>query len=125
MKSKRHDGGFTLLEVAVAMCATAVLSLGVMLAFSTSGTQDRGAYETTRTQSACVALMEQIEAFSFDQLMLLDGQQLSFASDRWTFQVAIDRVNADLLRITTGVAVTSDGSTPMQIVTLRSRKQEA
>lgn len=124
MRRQRNDAGFTLLEVGIAMAATAVLSMGVMLAFSTSGAQDRASYETTRNQNVCVAMMEQIEAMSFDGLQLLSGQYLVFPVDRWLFTVWIQQVTVDLISIETTVMIPGEASQTIRVTTLRARKQE-
>ena len=90
--SQRRQSGFTLIEVSIAMATVAVLAFGVMLAFTTSSIQDRDAYETTRTQNIAVSMMEQVEAMSFAELQLLDGQVLPFVIERWTFIISVNLV---------------------------------
>lgn len=125
MHRRRKDSGFTLLEVAIALVTMSVLALGVMLAFTTSGTQDRTAYETTRNQNVCVAMMEQVEAMTFSGLTALAGEPLEFPIDRWTFNVTVTQVQFDLLSIETTSAVTADGSGAIRLTTLKARKAEA
>jgi Tfp pilus assembly protein PilV len=124
MHHKRKQDGFTLIEVAVAMSTTAILSLGVLLAFSTSGIQDRGAYETTRSQNVCVAMMEQIESMSFSELQLIAGAPLTFPIERWTFVVQVAQITPDLVSIETRARVSSENGGWLRVATLKARKQE-
>lgn len=124
MRRRTKESGFTLLEVAMSMSCAAVLAMGVMMAFSTSNVQDRGAYEVTRNQNVCVAMMEQIEALPFGTLELLADQQLMFPIDRWLFTVKIVRVSANLLSIETTVEIPAEPNQTIRLATMRAEKQE-
>ncbi|MEZ6195677.1 MAG: hypothetical protein R3F20_08095 [Planctomycetota bacterium] len=126
MQQKRGDEGFTLIEIAVALTSTAILAVGVMLVFTTATFQDRDAYETTRTQNVCGSLMEQVEAFEFEELAVFAGNTFSWHIERWTMTISVVQIQPDLLAIETTARVTDDpDSETLRLVTVKAIKDES
>ena len=125
MRPNRPDDGFSLIEIAIAITSTAILALGVMMVFTTAGVQDRDAYETTRTQNVCASLMEQVEAFTFDELAVFAGNSFSWTTERWTVTVTVTQLQNDLIAVETQSRVTSNpDEEPVRLVTLKAIKDE-
>ncbi len=123
---QRPDGqsGSTLIEVAVAMATVAILSFSVLLGFSTATTQDRQAYEVTRVQNSATAMLEIIESIPHDDLKAIAGIQFSIYLDSHVITAQVTEVSDDLLALEATAMVASDGSYPVRLVTLKTRKEE-
>lgn len=124
-RPRRSDDGFSLIEIAIAITSTAALALGVMMVFTTAGVQDRDAYEVTRTQNVAASLMEQVEAFSFDELAAFAGNTFTWIIDKWRVTITVTQIQSDLLAVETTARAASDpNETPMRLVTLKAIKDD-
>ena len=124
-RPRRSDDGFSLIEVAIAITSTAALALGVMMVFTTAGVQDRDAYEVTRTQNVAASLMEQAEAFSFDELAVFAGNSFGWTVERWEVQITVTQLQTDLIAVETTALVGGDpNAVPIRLVTLKAIKDD-
>ncbi|MFT7617896.1 MAG: type II secretory pathway pseudopilin PulG [Planctomycetota bacterium] len=121
---KKQDG-FSLLEVAIAMATIAILSFGVMFGFTITASQDRDAYELSRSQAQCQELIEQAESFSYDDLFAIAGNPMVFTRDNLTCTINVTQIQSDLLAIVTSVETTIQGTYQVTLSTLKTQKQES
>ena len=119
-----QQGGFSLLEVAIAMSTLAVLSFGVMFGFTLSGSQDREAYEIQRAQAQAQELIEQAESFSYEDLLAMVGNPVPFNQGDFTCTITVTQIQGDLLAIVANVKNTQNGAYEVSLTTLKTMKQE-
>ena len=124
MERLDRQDGMTLIEVSIAMATVAIISFGVLLGFSTASAQDRQAFEVTRSQHTAIAMLEQVEATPYEDLFAVAGIPFQVVLGKYTYDVQVTQIQADLLALEVICRSTADGSYSIRLVTMKTLKEE-
>lgn len=118
------EGGFTLLEITVALAIVTITAMGVMSCLTAGFTVDREATEAIASQNLARRLMEELLQAPFDGLMATyNNTQVSQDDLRAVIrvqQVAPPSGAPSLVRLQVAVRVNGDTSDMVKLVTLRA-----
>ena len=118
------SGGFTLLEITVALAVIAIAALGVLSCLTTGYTIDREAADTITAQNLSRRVIEELLGAPFDDLIPnYDNTQVDNEGFRATIraqQVLPAAGSPSLIRLQVAVRVDGDNRDLVKVVTLRS-----
>jgi uncharacterized protein (TIGR02598 family) len=76
----RAEGGFSLLEVMIAMAVLAIAMAGILGLLLVTHQHNQSASETTMAYKACQEVMEQLQGMTYDEVLAQNG--VTFAAKK-------------------------------------------
>ena len=123
----RPEGGFTLIEITVALAVVAITALGVLSCLSTGYAVDREATNTMAAHNLARRVMEELLNAPFvDLITNYDNTQV--VQDGLDANIKVERVlpatgTASLLRLQVAVRVSGGSRDLVKLVTLRANRR--
>jgi prepilin-type N-terminal cleavage/methylation domain-containing protein len=118
MQSRRNSGGFTLIELMIAMAILAVVALSMANAFSTTTSASLQSDRALRVQSSLQSTYESVADVAYDQLLSWNGVVTAHGDHDVT--IAANLVQVGMVELEFTVSDHRTGATLARLATYRS-----